>query len=67
MAEELAELCKRMCLLDSKKSNLKLRTGKIQQSKQEAKYSLLFRLLTTRSFNGEAFKGTIRSLWASLG
>uniref|UniRef100_A0A2N9I6M1 CCHC-type domain-containing protein n=1 Tax=Fagus sylvatica TaxID=28930 RepID=A0A2N9I6M1_FAGSY len=67
MAEDLTELCRRMRLSDSEKCNLKLRTGKIQQSIQEAKFSLLFRLLTSRSFNGEAFKGTVRNLWASQG
>ena len=67
MAEDLTELCRRMRLSDSEKCNLKLRTGSIQQSKQEAEFSLLFRLLTSRSFNGEAFKGTVRNLWASQG
>ena len=67
MAEDLTELCRRMRLSDSEKCNLKLRTGSIQQSKQEAEFSLLFRLLTSRSFNGEAFKGTVWNLWASQG
>ncbi|GMY19573.1 hypothetical protein FCV25MIE_14812 [Fagus crenata] len=67
MAEDLAEMCRRLHLSDTERSNLRLRTGKIQQSKHEAKYSLLFRLLTTRPFNGEAFKATVRNLWASPG
>ncbi len=28
---------------------------------------ILFRLLTKRKFNGDAFQGTIRTLWASAG
>ena len=67
MAEELAEKCRKMRLSEPERSNLKLRTGKIQQSKTEAKFSLLFRLLTFRPFNGEAFKATVRNLWASMG
>jgi hypothetical protein len=67
MADEIAEMCRRMRLSEAEKSNLRLRTGKIQQSKTEAKFSLLFRLLTSRSFNGEAFKGTVKNLWASEG
>lgn len=67
MAEDLVEMCRRLHLSDTERNNLRLRTGKIQQSKNEAKYSLLFRLLTLRPFNGEAFKGTVRNLWASPG
>ena len=63
MTEELEELCRKLRLSDHEKQNLRLKTGKIQQSKEEAKFSLLFRLLTTRSFNGEAFKGTVQNLW----
>ena len=67
MAEDLVEMCRRLHLSDTERNNLRLRIGKIQQSKNEAKYSLLFRLLTLRPFNGEAFKGTVRNLWASPG
>ena len=61
MADEIAEMCRRMQLSEAEKSNLRLRMGKIQQSKTEAKFSLLFRLLTSRSFNGEAFKVTVKT------
>jgi hypothetical protein len=67
MAEELEEPCRRMRFSDHEKHNLWLRPRKILQSRQEAKFSLFFKLLTTRAFNGEAFMGTIRSLWASPG
>jgi hypothetical protein len=67
MTEELEEMCRKLRLSDHEKQNLRLRTGKIQQSKEEAKFSLLFRLLTNRSFNGEAFKGTVRNLWGTQG
>ncbi len=65
MAKELEVLCRQLRLSDHEKNKLLLRKDKIQQSKKEAQFSLLFKLLTTRSFNGDAFKGTIRNLWAS--
>lgn len=39
----------------------------VARSKQEAKFSLLFKLLSFRQFNGEALKSSVRSLWAGTG
>uniref|UniRef100_A0A2N9HU49 CCHC-type domain-containing protein n=1 Tax=Fagus sylvatica TaxID=28930 RepID=A0A2N9HU49_FAGSY len=63
MAEELAKLCRRMQLSDKEKLRITLRKDPIVKSKKEAEYSLLFKLMTTRLFNVEAFKGTVRTLW----
>jgi hypothetical protein len=63
MAEELAELCRRMQLSDKEKLRINLRKDPIVKSKKDAQFSILFKLLTTRVFNVEAFKGTVRSLW----
>ena len=63
MAEELAELCRRMQLSDKEKLLINLRKDPIVKSKKEVQFSILFKLLTTRAFNVEAFKGTVRSLW----
>jgi hypothetical protein len=67
MAEELEELCRRLHLSDHEKHHLRLRTEKVLESKQEAQHSILFKLLTNRLFNGEALKGTVRTLWAAPG
>jgi hypothetical protein len=63
MVEELAELCRRMQLSDKEKLSITLRKDPIVKSKKEAQFSLLFKLMTTRPFNVEAFKGTVRTLW----
>lgn len=67
MAEELEELCHRMKLFDHERVNIKLKTARVTKSKQEAQFSVLFKLLTTQPFNGEAFRGSVRALWASPG
>ena len=67
MVEELEELCRRLHLSDHEKHHLRLRSATVLESKQEAQYSILFKLLTNRPFNGEVFKGTVRFLWAMLG
>jgi hypothetical protein len=64
MAEELEELCRRLHLSDSEKNHLRLRQAKVAYSKQEAQFSILFKLLTSRPFNSEALKATVRNLWA---
>uniref|UniRef100_A0A2N9H5H6 CCHC-type domain-containing protein n=1 Tax=Fagus sylvatica TaxID=28930 RepID=A0A2N9H5H6_FAGSY len=67
MAEELEELCRRMQLSDTERHYVNLRKDPIGRSSQEAQYSVLFKLLTYRPFNVEAFKGSIRALWTKLG
>ena len=63
MAEELEELCQRMQLSDTERHHVNLQKDPISRSSQEAQYSVLFKLLTYRPFNVEAFKGSIRALW----
>ncbi len=67
MAEELEELCRRMKLSDHEKHHICLRRERVIRSKQEAQHSILFKLLTIRPFNGEAFKSSVRTMWASPG
>ena len=67
MAEELADLCRCMQLSDKERHCVSLRQDPIAKSKKEAQFSILFKLLTTRVFNVEAFKGTVRSLWSGRG
>uniref|UniRef100_A0A2N9H346 DUF4283 domain-containing protein n=1 Tax=Fagus sylvatica TaxID=28930 RepID=A0A2N9H346_FAGSY len=56
MAEELEEMSRRMKLSDHEKHHIRLKKDRVFKSHQEAKFSVLFKLLTTRPFNGEAFK-----------
>ncbi len=67
MVEELEELCRRLQLSDKEKTFVHLRKDPIIKSTQEAQYSILFKLLSFRSFNVEAFKGIVRMLWTGLG
>jgi hypothetical protein len=67
MAEELEELCRRMRLSEHEKQYIRVPKERVLKSHQEAKFSLLFKLLTTRTFNGEAFKNSIRTMWVSHG
>jgi hypothetical protein len=67
MAEEIEELCRRLHLSDHEKNRLKVRREGVTQSKREAQFSLLFKLLSNRTFNGEALKGAVCNLWASPG
>ena len=67
MVEELEDLCRRLHLSDHEKNHLRVRKERLGQSKQEAQFSILFKLLTNRAFNGEAFKRTMRNLWTSTG
>jgi hypothetical protein len=67
MAEELEELCRCMKLLDHEKHHIRLRKERVIRSKQEAQFSILFKLLTIWPFNGEALKSSVRAMWMSLG
>jgi hypothetical protein len=67
MADELEELCKRLHLSDREKQHMRLRVEPVARSKQEAKFRLLFKLLSFKQFNGEALKSSVRSLWAGTG
>jgi hypothetical protein len=67
MVEELANLCRRMQLSDKEKHRISLRRDPIVKSKKKAQFSILFKIMSTKLFNTEAFKGTVRSLWAGHG
>ena len=67
MAEELEDLCRRMRLSDQEKQHIRVQKERLLKSHQEAKFSVLFKLLTTRTFNGNAFKSSVRVMWASHG
>ncbi len=67
MAEELEELCCRMKHSDHEKHHIRLRRERVIRSKQEAQFSILFKLLTIRPFNGEALKSSVRAMWMSPG
>ena len=67
MAEELEEMCRRMRLSDQEKQHICLRKERVSKSHQEAKFSLLFKLQSTRPFNGEAFKRSVRVMWSVHG
>jgi hypothetical protein len=67
MAEELEELCPRMKLSDHEKHHIRLRRERVIRSKQEAQFSILYKLLTIWPFNGEAFKSSVRAMWMSPG
>uniref|UniRef100_A0A2N9G189 CCHC-type domain-containing protein n=1 Tax=Fagus sylvatica TaxID=28930 RepID=A0A2N9G189_FAGSY len=60
MAEELEDLCRRLNLSEHEMQHTRLRKEKVVQSKLEAQNSLLFKLLTTCPFNGEALKGDMK-------
>ena len=67
MVEELEELCCRMKHSDHEKHHIRLRRERVIRSKQEAQFSILFKLLTIWPFNGEALKSSVRAMWMSPG
>ena len=62
MAEESEELCRCMKLLDHEKHHICLRKERVIRSKQEAQFSILFKLLTIWPFNGEALKSSVHAM-----
>ena len=67
MVEELADLCRCMQLSNKEKHRISLRRDPIVKSKKEAQFSILFKILSTKLFNADAFNGTVRSLWVGHG
>uniref|UniRef100_A0A2N9FI47 CCHC-type domain-containing protein n=1 Tax=Fagus sylvatica TaxID=28930 RepID=A0A2N9FI47_FAGSY len=67
MADELEEMCRRMKLLDHEKHHIRLRKDRVAKSHQEAKFSTMFKLQTSRQFNGEAFKNSVLAIWTVHG
>ena len=67
MAEELEELCRHIRLSEHEKQHIQVPKERVLKSHQKAKFSVLFKLLTIRTFNGDAFKNSVRAMWASHG
>nr|POE51390.1 hypothetical protein CFP56_41757 [Quercus suber] len=59
----LEELWKKFNLSEDEKGVLSVNSQDVAQSKEQAQFSLLFRLQTNRDFNKEAFKTTLQQLW----
>ena len=67
MADELEELCRCIRLSEHEKQHIRVSKDRVLKSHQEVKFSILFKLLTTRTFNGDAFKNSVGAMWASHG
>nr|POE57539.1 hypothetical protein CFP56_06599 [Quercus suber] len=63
MDAALEELWKKFNLSEDEKGVLSVNSQDVAQSKEQAQFSLLFRLQTNRDFNKEAFKTTLQQLW----
>jgi hypothetical protein len=56
-----------MNLSDHEKNHFRLSKERVSRSKEKAQFSILFKQLTTRQFNGEALKSSVRAMWAPTG
>ncbi|KAF3957648.1 hypothetical protein CMV_017358 [Castanea mollissima] len=63
MDAAMEELWNKFTLSDEEKCVLSVNSQVVARSKEQAQFSLLFRLQTNRDFNKEAFKFTIQQLW----
>ncbi|KAK9998270.1 hypothetical protein SO802_017873 [Lithocarpus litseifolius] len=63
MDVSLEELWKKFTLSEEEKGVLSVNAQDVARSKEQAQFSLLFKLQTNREFNKEAFKSTIQQLW----
>ena len=61
----MEELWKHFKLSDEEKGIMAVESHEVAISKQQAQFSILFTLQTTKDFNKEAFKSTCTSLWRS--
>ena len=59
----MEELWKKFSLSEEEKGILLVNSQDVAQSKEQAQFSLLFRLQTNKDFNKEAFKSTLQQLW----
>ena len=59
----MVELWKKFSLFEEEKGILLVNSQDVAQSKEQAQFSLLFRLQTNKDFNKEAFKSTLQQLW----
>ena len=62
----MEELWKKFSLSEEQKGVLSVNSQDVAQSKEQAQFSLLFRLQTNKDFNKEAFKSTLQQLWRVL-
>ena len=61
----MEELWKHFKLLEVEKGITAVEASKVAISKQQAQFSILFKLQSTKDFNKEAFKATCVNLWRS--
>ena len=63
MDATLEELWKKFTLSEEEQGVLSVNAQDVAQSKEQAQFSLLFKLQTNKDFNKEAFKSTVQQLW----
>ena len=63
MDAAIEELWKKFTLSKEEKCVLSVNAQDVARSKEQAQFSLLFKLQTNRDFNKQAFKSTIQQLW----
>ena len=61
----MEELWKHFKLSEEEKGVTMVEAFEVAGSKQQAQYSILFKLQTNKDFNKEAFKATCGNLWNS--
>ena len=61
----MEELWKHFKLSKEEKGITTVEASKVAISKQQAQFSILFKLQSTKDFNKEAFKATCVNLWRS--
>lgn len=63
MDAAIKELWKKFHLFEEEKGVLAINSQEVALSKQQAQFSLLFKLQINKYFNKEPFKSTIQQLW----
>ena len=67
MDAAMEEMWRKFNLSDDEKGVLAVSSHNVSNSsKQHAKFSILFKLQTSKEFNKEAFKSTVQKLWRGL-
>ena len=66
MDASMEELWKHFKLLEEEKGITAVEASEVAISKQQAQFSILFKLHTTKDFNKETFKATCVNLWCSF-
>ena len=62
----MEEMWRKFSLSKEEKGVLVVSSQDVSNSKQHAKFSILFKLQTSKDFNKEAFKSTVQKLWHGL-